>query len=297
MANNDWLRDEAVNFYLELLCCAPACVKNVLVETSYWCLYIVDSGFKLQWLTEQCNAENLGHFVEDSDDGEYKEVSGGQAKNTCTRKRLQQNYYDGVRYIVVPVNVSTTHWICVLIDLEKHRVSIADSCVRLKDSRENHKSVANVLIEWFKNGEEIWTTVVLNVVQQDSSFECGYFTIMHALYFMLGKDVEKMNNHFGTHSQILSFLTRLLIDLTHPVNKANGTGPLVDLTHSGDSQDDSDSKRSTGNSSSNEVRRNLFIYSIYSLFFSRRIHIRVIVETFLVLLSVLLTKISLPATV
>ena len=237
MITQDWLRDEAVNFFLELFWCVPECLKDVLVETSFWCQpNDADSGFELNWVTKHTDVGKLtGSFsIEDSDE-DAKEIPIDENVSlkamNMAKMRLQPNYYDNVRYIVVPVNVYNTHWICVLVDREEKRVSIADSLK--KNYKRVHESVASVLMKYFNTDELQWTYTVLNVAQQISSYECGYFTIIHALYFMLGKDVEKIIDCLGTQLQILRFLTRLLTDLFRPVNE------IVPLdSSSGDSEDD-----------------------------------------------------------
>ncbi len=161
--DREWLNDEVINFYMQIL------------HDQYPRVYLWNSFF---WL--KLSSDGQGY--------NYKSV-----QRWTSRKKIDLFSFDRV---IFPMNIGKNHWALGLVDLKDKAImyydSLAEGTVHKSFAGHIKKYLAD---EWKdkKKGEETpdfdaFETRLVYPPQQSNSFDCGVFTCMNAECLSAGRD-------------------------------------------------------------------------------------------------------------
>ena len=174
-----WLNDEIINLYIELLKIfdSDLCAKDVTRKPTL---------FFSTWFMEMLLIR----------DGKY---NYSQVQRLTKRGKIDLNILD-YEQVIIPINISNSHWIINRINISEKKViegdSLASGTPRLSSR------YTNAVMRWIADehdsrsiqfDQQGWSQVILSASQfphQTNNEDCGVFTLMAAEYFARGREVN-----------------------------------------------------------------------------------------------------------
>ena len=195
-----WVNDEIVNLYIELLkrfdsdLCAKDAARNPTLFFNSWFMEIL--------------------LIRD---GKY---NYSQVKRWTQKQGIDKNLLD-YEQVIIPINISNSHWIINRINISEKRVIEGDSFA--SESPKSSSKYTRAVMRWIEDEHDSrsilfdhksWSQVLLSASQfphQKNFQDCGVFTLMAAEYFARGRKVnfdEKSMDFFRMRIAINFFKKR-----------------------------------------------------------------------------------------
>lgn len=194
LRRSEWLSDEIINYYFQLLNERKKNLKNIFSWSSFF------------W-TKLSSHERLEY--------KYKGV-----QNWSTKKSIDVFSFD---IILCPLNIDKSHWALGVVDLKNYKTYYLDSLERGTDYPLFHEYIQRYLRdEWVdkkKSSEEcpkfISAKPPSNLPLQKNGNDCGVYVTLFALAIATGVPIEHLGDSkkIFSNENILNFRKRILADI------------------------------------------------------------------------------------
>lgn len=200
---NDWVNSDALNFYFVLLTERDT---RLTLRSHDFC--------RLNGLDPEIYARRPSYFCESS---VYTFFS--DAGTIDSWKNVDLHLHDKV---FLPINIDNTHWVLVVIFVQKKKLVFYDSLLTCTSSIASKKIIQTVLRWWIKYHQqknlpffpEEWTLSKRNdLPQQPNGFDCGIYTMLFA--DLLADDLEHFHQSplFHNHTNIQRYRRKILLSI------------------------------------------------------------------------------------
>ena len=154
----EWVNGEAINCFMRVLS----------INARHICFGANPQLIHSVWMTDTWFYDKLTG-VERNEVGRVSQIKGYDINNVI--RFVRKADLRGIQTVIIPINLSNTHWISVVVDVKTCSIEVADSLHR------THPTVISNISRWVSDtfGIETALTAQQSIIPRQTEDDCGVF--------------------------------------------------------------------------------------------------------------------------